>query len=51
MAAQILNGQKAGDIPVKTMTDMDIYVNKDTAAAIGVSIPDDVLKEATVFGN
>lgn len=50
MAAQILNGQKAGDIAVKTMTDMDIYVNKDTAAAIGVAIPDDVLKAATVFG-
>ncbi len=50
MAAEILNGKNAGDIPVKTMTDMDIYVNKDTAAAIGVTIPDDVLKAATIFG-
>ncbi|MFA7078526.1 MAG: ABC transporter substrate-binding protein [Syntrophomonas sp.] len=51
MAVEILNGKKAGDIPVKTMTDMDIYVNKDTAAAIGITIPDDVLKAATVFQN
>lgn len=50
MAVEIMNGKKPGDIPVKTMTDMDIYVNKDTAAAIGITIPDDVLKQATVFG-
>lgn len=51
MVVEILKGKKAGDIPVKTMTDMDIYVNKDTAKAIGVKIPDDVLKEAVqVFG-
>lgn len=50
MAVAILKGQKAGDIPVKTMTDMDIYVNKDTASAIGITIPDDVLQQAKVFG-
>ena len=50
MAGQILNGKKAGDIPVMTMTDMDIYVNTDTAAAIGITIPDDVLKQAKVLG-
>lgn len=51
MAVEILNGKKAGDLPVKTMTDMDIYVNKATAAAIGVNLPDDVLKQAAqVFG-
>lgn len=46
MAAEILNGKNPGDIPVMTMTDMDVYVNKTTAAAIGVTIPDDVMKEA-----
>ncbi|HWP98052.1 MAG TPA: ABC transporter substrate-binding protein [Syntrophomonadaceae bacterium] len=52
MAAEILNGKKPGDISVKTMKDMDIYVNKDTAQAIGITIPDQVLKEALkVFGN
>lgn len=46
MAVEILGGKNPGDMPVKTMTDMDIYVNKDTAKAIGITIPDDVLKEA-----
>ncbi|MBC2723389.1 ABC transporter substrate-binding protein [Desulfosporosinus sp.] len=52
MAVEILNGKKAGDIPVKTMKDMDIYLNKTTAKAIGINLPDDVLKEAAqVFEN
>lgn len=46
MAAEILNGKKPGDIAVKTMTDMDIYINQVTADAIGVKIPEDVKKEA-----
>lgn len=51
MAAEIINGKKPGDMPVKTMKDMDIYVNKKTAEAIGITIPEDVLKEAAqVFG-
>ena len=51
MVTEILKGKKPGDIAVKTMTDIDIYVNQDTAKAIGVKIPDDVLKEAAqVFG-
>lgn len=51
MAAEILNGKKPGNIPVKTMTDMNIYLNKDTAAAIGITFPEDVTKEAAqVFG-
>jgi putative ABC transport system substrate-binding protein len=51
MAVEILDGKNPGEISVKTMTDMDIYVNKDTANAIGITIPDDVLKEAAqVFG-
>lgn len=52
MAVEILNGKKPGDMPVKTMTDMDIYVNAATAEAIGITIPADVLSEAAeVFGN
>ncbi len=51
MAEEILTGKKPGDMPVKIMSDVQIYVNKDTAKAIGVAIPDDVLKEAAqVFG-
>ena len=52
MAVEILKGKKAGDIPVMTMSDMNIYVNKDTAKALGINLPDDVLKEAAqVFGS
>jgi len=51
MAVDIINGKKPGDMPVKIMSDVQIYVNKDTAKAIGITIPDDVLKEAKqVFG-
>lgn len=52
MAAEILKGKKAGEMPVKTMTDMDIYINKATAKAIGINLPEEVLKEAAqVFEN
>lgn len=51
MAAEILNGTKPGDIPVRTISDVEIYVNVATAEAIGVTIPADVLSEAAeVFG-
>lgn len=51
MAVEVLKGKKAGDIPVKTMSDMDIYINKTTAKAIGITFPEDILKEAAqVFG-
>ena len=46
MAAQILKGKKPGDISVKTWDTFDIYINQATADAIGVTIPDDVKKEA-----
>ncbi|WP_019851397.1 ABC transporter substrate-binding protein [Desulfitobacterium sp. PCE1] len=46
MAAEILNGKNPGDIPVKSMTDMDIYLNQKTADAIGITIPADILKKA-----
>lgn len=51
MAAEILNGTKPGDMPVRTISDVEIYVNVATAEAIGVTIPADVLSEAAeVFG-
>jgi len=46
IAIQILEGQKPGDIPVKTMDDMEIYINKTTAEAIGITIPEDIINEA-----
>lgn len=46
MAVEILNGKKPGDIPVKTITEVEIYLNMKTAEAIGIDIPADVLNEA-----
>lgn len=47
MAVEVLNGKKIGDIPARTMSKMSIYLNKDTAKAIGVTFPDDIVKQAT----
>lgn len=46
MAVQIIKGKKPGDIPVRTMSDMDIYINKTTAEKIGITIPADILEQA-----
>lgn len=50
MAAKVLNGADPGTIPVMTMEDMNIYINQNTAAKIGVSFPQSVLDKATVLG-
>ncbi|MDD2556261.1 MAG: ABC transporter substrate-binding protein [Syntrophaceticus sp.] len=51
MAIEILDGKKPADMPVMTMDAVEIYLNKDTAAAIGTTFPEDVVKEAKqVFG-
>jgi len=51
MAIEIFNGKKPADMPVKTIDATYIYLNKDTAATIGVTFPDDVVKEANqIFG-
>lgn len=46
MAVEVLKGKNPGDIPVKLMTDMDIYINTDTASKLGIEIPKDILAEA-----
>lgn len=46
MAVEILNGKNPGEIPVKTMTDIEIYVNKSTAEKIGFEIPSEILEAA-----
>jgi putative ABC transport system substrate-binding protein len=52
MAIEILNGKKPAEMPVKTMDAVEIYLNQDTAAAIGITFPEDVLAEAKqVFKN
>ncbi len=47
MVIKIINGTPAGDIAPQKMDKLDLVINKKSAAATGVTIPDDVLKEAT----
>ncbi len=44
MAAEILKGADPGSMPVKVMEDTQIYVNLATAQAIGITLPEDILK-------
>jgi len=46
MAVQIIEGKDPGEIPVRTMSDMDIYLNKTTAEEIGITIPEDIIEQA-----
>lgn len=46
MAVEVLNGKKPGDIPAKTMSKMNVYLNKDTANALGITFPEEILKQA-----
>ncbi|MDF9844110.1 MULTISPECIES: ABC transporter substrate-binding protein [unclassified Paenibacillus] len=52
MAAEILNGKQPGDLPIKVMKSLNVYLNSQTATTLGIQIPEEVLKEASeVFGN
>jgi putative ABC transport system substrate-binding protein len=46
MAVEILEGKNPGEMPVETLEDLLLYVNLDSAAKMGVTIPEDVLKKA-----
>jgi putative ABC transport system substrate-binding protein len=45
-ADQILKGKKPGDIPVQHPEPYHLYLNKKAAAAIGLSLPADLVAEA-----
>lgn len=47
LVAKVLKGEKAGDIPVKFASGTDLQINKTTAAKIGITFPDAVLKRAS----
>ena len=49
MVAQVLNGTDIGSIPVQKMSDMSVYVNTTTAAALGVDVPQEIKDKATLF--
>lgn len=46
IAARVLKGEKAGDIPVEYAKGGELFVNPRAAAAMGVTIPDALLKRA-----
>ena len=46
IAVKILKGEKPGNIPVRGVTDADIFLNRKTAEMLGLKIPDDILKSA-----
>jgi putative ABC transport system substrate-binding protein len=46
MAVEILEGKDPGTMPTETLEDLLLYVNLDSAEAIGVVIPDEVIERA-----
>ena len=51
MAARILNGEAAGEIPVMTMKDYSVYLNDETAAAIEMEVPQSVMDRAIILNS
>lgn len=49
MIAEVLEGADTATMPVRKMSDMQVYVNTDTAKALNIEIPADVLEKATTF--
>ena len=49
MAEDILEGADPASMPVRTIEDVQIYINPDVAERIGVEIPQDILDQATTF--
>lgn len=47
VVVRVLKGENVGDIPVKVAVGTDLVVNKQAAAAMGVALPEAVLKRAT----
>jgi putative ABC transport system substrate-binding protein len=46
MAADVLKGKKPADMPVQTSKDLKLVVNTKAAAAIGLTVPQDLLSKA-----
>ena len=48
MAARVLNGEKVSSIPYETMKESSITINPKVAEALGITIPEDVSKDAQI---
>ena len=49
MAADILDGKaKPADMPIETARDLTLVVSKGNAERLGLTIPEEVLKDATL---
>ena len=46
VVVRVLKGEKVGDIPVKNASGTDLFINTKAAAAMGVTIPADLLAKA-----
>jgi len=46
MAVEILEGKNPGEMPTEMLEDLLLYVNLDSAAAMGVTLPETVLTKA-----
>lgn len=44
MAVEVINGKKPRDMPIQCLDKCDFTYNKETAAALGITIPADLLK-------
>lgn len=42
MAGKVLKGTDISTIPYQTITESSVAVNKDAAAKLGITIPDDI---------
>lgn len=49
MAIEVLNGKAPKDMPIETLKDMQIIVNKKTAEKYGINIDNPILKDAKVY--
>lgn len=47
MLIEIINGADPAAMPVKTMQDLGVYINSETAESLGIEIPQSVLDKAT----
>ena len=51
IAVEIIKGGKVENLPIKTLKNKQLFINKKAAAEQGLDIPDDILKKATIVEN